>query len=155
GEGAYGYFRTPLPPVVDKLRTVAYPHLADIANRFSERLGQTARFPDTLKGFLAECHERGQTRPTPLLLRYEAGGYNRLHRDLYGDIVFPLQMTCFLSRPGVDYTGGEFLLVEDKPRSQSRGEAIVGELGEILIFAVRERPAQGKRGYYRAPMRHG
>ncbi len=105
--------------------------------------------------FLAHCHAHGQTRPTPLLLRYEKEGYNCLHQDLYGDIVFPLQITCFLSAPGRDYTGGEFLLVEQQPRAQSRGEAILPQQGELIIFTTRFRPAKGKRGYYRAQMRHG
>jgi hypothetical protein len=155
GEGAYGYFARPLPRLVAELRQHAYPHLARVANRWASALGEAPRFPATLAEFLARCHEAGQNRPTPLLLRYGQGGYNRLHRDLYGDVVFPLQMTGFLSSPGREYEGGEFLLVEQKPRAQSRGEVIVGELGELLIFAVRERPAAGKRGYYRAGLRHG
>jgi hypothetical protein len=118
-----------------------------IANQWVEALRISERFPADLTTFLAHCHQQGQTRPTPLLLRYEQEGYNCLHQDLYGDVVFPLQLTCFLSRPGEDYTGGEFLLVEQQPRAQSRGEAI--------IFTTRFRPAKGKRGYYRAQMRHG
>ena len=155
GEGAYGYFAMPLPPLVRELRTAAYRPLAGVANRWAEQLGREERFPSSLAAFLKHCHARGQTRPTPLLLRYDAGGYNCLHRDLYGDIVFPLQLTCFLSRRGVDYDGGDFLLVEQRPRAQSRGEVIPGEQGEIVIFAVRDRPARGKRGYYRAALRHG
>src|ERR687891_104487 len=113
-----------------------------------------ARLP-TLDWLLAVCRRRGQTKPTPLLLHYETGGYNCLHQDLYGDVVFPLQLTCFLSRRGVDYTGGDFLLVEQRPRAQSRGEAIATEQGEIVIFPTRYRPVQGARGWYRAAMRHG
>jgi hypothetical protein len=155
GEGAYGYFKTPLPALVRELRTAAYRPLAQIANRWAVQLGQKPRFPASLATFLAECHAHGQTRPTPLLLRYQAGGFNCLHRDLYGDIVFPLQLTCFLSRRLIDYEGGDFMLLEQRPRAQSRGEVILGEQGEMLIFAVRERPARGKRGFYRAALRHG
>ncbi len=155
GEGAYGYLKTPLPKLVREMRVAAYRPLAEVANRWAEKLGQETRFPKTLAAFLKQCHARGQTRPTPLLLRYQAGGFNCLHRDLYGDIVFPLQLTCFLSRRGVDYDGGDFMLVEQRPRAQSRGEVIPGEQGEIVIFAVRERPARSKRGFHRAVLRHG
>jgi hypothetical protein len=155
GVGEYGYFAAPLPRVVRELRARAYPPLARIANRWDEALGGTPRFPATLAAYLRQCHAHGQQRPTPLLLRYRAGGFNCLHRDLYGEWVFPLQLTCFLSRTGVDYAGGEFLLVEQRPRAQSRGEVIVGQQGEIVIFPVRERPAAGKRGFYRAGLRHG
>jgi hypothetical protein len=120
-----------------------------------EALGRRERFPASLGAFLRHCAERGQEQPTPLLLRYEAGGYNCLHRDLYGDVVFPLQMTCFLSRPGVDYEGGAFLLVEQRPHSQSVGEALVPGQGEIVIFATADRPAPGRRGFVRATLRHG
>jgi hypothetical protein len=154
GEGAYGYFKRPLPPLVRELRLATYKPLARVANRWAEHLG-TREFPASLAAFLKECHAAGQDRPTPLLLRYETGGFNCLHRDLYGDIVFPLQLTCFLSRRGVDYDGGDFLLIEQRPRAQSRGEVIPGEQGEIVMFAVRERPARGKRGFYRAALRHG
>jgi uncharacterized protein len=154
GEGAYGYFKRPLPPLVRELRQAAYKPLAAVANRWAEHLG-TREFPTSLAAFLEECHVAGQDRPTPLLLRYETGGFNCLHRDLYGDVVFPLQLTCFLSRRGVDYDGGDFLLIEQRPRAQSRGEVIPGEQGEIVMFAVRERPARGKRGFYRAALRHG
>jgi uncharacterized protein len=155
GVGEYRYFAEPLPPLVQSLRLATYPPLATIANRWMEALRQPQRYPAELPSFLALCQEHGQTKPTPLLLRYEAGGYNCLHQDLYGEIAFPLQLTCFLSRRDVDYTGGEFLLVEQRPRAQSRGEAIGTEQGEIIIFATRDRPAVGSRGYYRLQMRHG
>ena len=155
GVGEYKYFAAPLPPLVQALREGAYPPLAAIANQFEAALDTATLHPTTLEGLLSVCHRRGQTKPTPLLLHYEAGGYNCLHQDLYGDVVFPLQLTCFLSRRGVDYEGGDFLLIEQRPRAQSRGEVIPGEQGEIVIFAVRERPARGKRGFYRAALRHG
>jgi uncharacterized protein len=155
GVGEYQYFAAPLPPLVQSLRLSTYPSLAAIANRWTEALRLPQRYPADLPGFLSLCQAHGQTKPTPLLLRYEVGGYNCLHQDLYGDIAFPLQLTCFLSRRDVDYTGGEFLLVEQRPRAQSRGEAIVPEQGEVIIFATRERPATGTRGYHRVQMRHG
>jgi hypothetical protein len=155
GVGDYQYFADPLPPLVAALRRHAYPPLAAIANRWMEALGSRDRYPDELAGLLARCHRAGQTKPTPLLLHYEAGGYNCLHRDLYGEVAFPLQLTAFLSRRGVDYTGGEFLLVEQRPRAQSRGDAIPTEQGELLFFTTAERPVRGSRGYFRAGMRHG
>jgi hypothetical protein len=155
GVGEYKYFAAPLPPLVEALRTHAYPPLAAVANQWQAALGDTELFPTDLPALLRRCHKRGQTKPTPLLLRYEAGGYNCLHQDLYGDVVFPLQLTCFLSRRGADYEGGDFLLVEQRPRAQSRGESIATEQGEILIFTTRHRPVEGTRGVYRAAMRHG
>jgi hypothetical protein len=155
GVGDYKYFAHPLPPLVTALRREMYPPLAGIANRWQQALRSRRRFPPDLDGLLATCRRAGQTRPTPLLLRYEAGGYNCLHQDLYGDVAFPLQLTGFLSRRGADYEGGEFLLVEQRPRAQSRGEAIATEQGEIVIFATRERPAAGVRGYHRVTLRHG
>jgi hypothetical protein len=155
GLGDYKYFADPLPPLVQSLRTHAYPPLAAIANQFEAALGTATLHPPGLDALLKTCHRRGQTKPTPLLLHYEAGGYNCLHQDLYGDVVFPLQLTCFLSRRGADYEGGDFLLVEQRPRAQSRGEAIATEQGEILIFPTRHRPVQGARGWYRAAVRHG
>ncbi len=155
GVGEYKYFGRPLPPLIQALRARAYPPLAGIANRWEAALGTRTRHPSTLDELLARCRRLGQTRPTPLLLRYEVGGYNCLHQDLYGDVVFPLQITCFLSRRGADYTGGDFLLVEQRPRAQSRGEAIATEQGEIVIFATRYRPVPGARGVYRATLRHG
>src|SRR5439155_26841819 len=133
----------------------AYRRLAPIANRWAEAFRQANRYPPTLAGFLARCHQAGQRRPTPLLLRYQAGGYNCLHQDLYGELAFPLQLTVFLSRPGVDYEGGQFLLVEQRPRMQSRGEVIPGAQGEIVMFPVGAHPVAGTRVVYRATMRHG
>ena len=155
GVGTYRYFAAPLPPLVDALRTGLYPHLARAANRSTETLGEPRRFPGTLARFLAECAAAGQRRPTPLVLRYHAGGYNALHQDVYGDIVFPLQVTVMLDRPGVDFTGGEFLLVEQRPRMQSRGHAIVLAQGDAIVFATRTRAAAGVRGAYRIAVRHG
>ena len=155
GVGDYQYFAAPLPPLVEALRVHAYPPLAAIANRWEDALGACSHHPATLEGLREVCARQGQTKPTPLLLHYEAGGYNSLHQDLYGDVVFPLQLTCFLSRRGADYDGGDFLLVEQRPRAQSRGEAIAPDQGEIVIFATRHRPVQGARGWYRAALRHG
>jgi len=155
GVGDYQYFAAPLPPLVEALRVHAYPPLAAIANRWEDALGTRTHHPATLARMQALCRRHGQTKPTPLLLHYEAGGYNCLHQDLYGDVVFPLQLTCFLSRRGVDYEGGDFLLVEQRPRAQSRGEAIATEQGEVVIFATRHRPIEGARGWYRAALRHG
>jgi uncharacterized protein len=155
GVGEYKYFAHPLPDTVVELRRAAYPHLAAVANGWSEALGKGAAYPPDLDGMLAHCAAEGQTKPTPLLLRYEAGGYNCLHQDLYGDVVFPLQLTCFLSRRGVDYEGGDFLLVEQRARAQSRGDAIATERGEIVVFTTRERPVRSARGWSRTAMRHG
>ena len=155
GVGEYKYFAAPLPPLVQALREAAYPPLAAIANQFEAALDTATLHPTSLAELLAVCHKRGQTKPTPLLLHYETGGYNCLHQDLYGEVVFPLQLTCFLSRRGVDYDGGDFLLVEQRPRAQSKGESIATEQGEVLIFTTRYRPVQTTRGYYRATMRHG
>src|SRR3989441_3426446 len=156
GIGDYKYFGHPLPELVSNLRTNSYPHLAGIANRWAEALGMTGlQYPEDHAAFLRVCRKAGQTKPTPWLLHYEAGGYNCLHQDIYGDVVFPLQLTAFLSRRGADYAGGEFLLVEQRPRAQSRGDAIATEQGELVIFATRHRPLQGARGWYRAALRHG
>lgn len=155
GVGEYKYFADPLPPPVQELRTHAYAPLAAIANRWMKALRIPDRFPPSLPEFLTYCGKHGQTRPTPLLLFYETGGYNCLHQDLYGEVVFPIQLACFLSRREGDYTGGEFLLVEQRPRAQSRGEALTPEQGEIIIFTTCYRPARGTRGYYRVQMRHG
>jgi len=155
GVGEYKYFANPLPPLVQQLREQMYPFLAPIANRWMEALRILEQFPTTLSEFLSYCQEHGQTRPTPLLLYYEAGGYNCMHQDLYGAVAFPLQLTFFLSRREEDYTGGEFLLVEQRPRAQSRGEAIVTEQGEMIIFTTRYRPALGKRGHHHVQVRHG
>jgi hypothetical protein len=155
GLGEYKYFAAPLPPLVETLRVAAYPPLARIANQWETALDTGVLHPLDLAGLLRLCHRRGQTKPTPLLLHYVADGYNCLHQDVYGDVVFPLQLTCFLSRRGTDYTGGEFLLVEQRPRAQSRGEVITPEQGEIVVFATRHRPVESARGYYRAALRHG
>jgi len=155
GVGDYKYFRDPLPRLVRELRVHGYRRLAPIANSWLAALGERPRFPATLGEFRALCAERGQTQPTPLVLRYRSGGYNCLHQDLYGELAFPLQMTCFLSQPGKDFSGGAFLLVESEPRAQSRGDAIDAEQGEIVIFPTRERPVRGKHRVRRARMRHG
>ncbi len=155
GIGDYKYLADPLPGIVQQLRGAFYPRLAAVANTWMEQLGSGQRFPVALHRFLAICRKSGQTKPTPLLLHYEAGAYNCLHQDIYGEIAFPLQLTCFLSEPERDYTGGEFLLVEQRPRAQSKGEAIAPHQGEIIIFTTRYRPAQGTRGYYRVNIRHG
>ncbi len=155
GEGDYGYFSYPLPPLVQELRTHTYRKLAPIANRWMEKLKRDHRYPSSLQTYLKICHAEGQIRPTTLLLHYEEGGYNCLHQDLYGALQFPLQMTVFLNRPREDYEGGAFLLTEQRPRAQSRGEAVMPERGETIIFAVGDRPVMGKRGYSRVTMRHG
>jgi len=155
GEGEYKYFTYPLPPLVQTLRETIYPRLAVIANAWATALGQPDIFPSNHAELLAVCRRNGQTKPTPLLLRYSAGDYNCLHQDIYGAVAFPLQLTAFLSRPDRDFSGGEFLLVEQRPRAQSRGEVMAPQQGEIVIFATRHRPVQGSRGYYRVNMRHG
>lgn len=154
GSGEYKYFSYPLPKVVQKLRTQLYPPLARIASGWKALLGEPADFPASLNEYLKSCHAKGQTKPTPLMLKYEAGDYNCLHQDLYGEEAFPFQCTIFLSAAG-DYKGGEFLLVEQRPRAQSRGEAIRCGQGEMIIFPVRDRPVRGSHGYYRTNMRHG
>ncbi len=155
GQGDYKYFADPLPAIIQELRQSFYPTLSAIANRWMENLGSPERFPGQLEEFLKVCHRHGQRRPTPLLLRYTAGGYNCLHQDIYGEVAFPLQVACFLSQPGKDYTGGEFLLMEQRPRAQSKGEVIAPQQGEAVIFTTRYRPVRGSRGYYRANIRHG
>ena len=155
GRGEYQYFAEPLPPLVRELREHFYPPLARIANRWAERMNQPQRFPAALNEFLEVCRKKLQTLPTPLMLRYKPGDYNCLHQDLYGEIAFPLQAACVLSRHGSDYTGGEFLLTEQRPRMQTRGEAVTIERGEFIIFANRWRPVAGTRGDYRVNMRHG
>ena len=155
GQGEYKYLAYPLPPLIAALRAEAYPHLSNFANRWAKSLGQQTAYPNTLAQFTAECHAAGQKRPTPLILRYAAGGYNRLHQDLYGEIAFPIQMAILLSRPGQDFEGGEFILAEQRPRMQSRAEVVPLQQGDAVLFAVNERPVAGQRGYYRARMRHG
>jgi len=155
GRGEYRYLRYPLPAPVEHLRETLYPPLAAIANRWAERLREEQRFPETLAAWLAASHAAGQQRPTPLILKYGPGDYNCLHQDLYGDFVFPLQLTVLLSQPGRDFRGGEFLLVEQRPRAQSRAEVVPLMQGEAVIFPVHHRPAVGTRGDFRATMRHG
>ena len=155
GEGEYKYFSERLPPSVQELRESAYPPLAVIANRWEAALKTRVRHSADLAGLLTLCARRGQRKPTPLLLRYAAGGYNCLHQDLYGDVVFPIQLTVLLSEPGKDFEGGEFLLVEQRPRAQSRGSVVHLEQGEAVIFTTRYRPVAGARGHYRVSLRHG
>ena len=155
GRGEYKYLAYPLPAHVAELRAALYPPLAEIANAWRVTLGETGRFPSTLDAFLEECHAAGQTRPTPLLLRYGPDDFNCLHQDLYGPLVFPLQLTVLLSAPGKDFSGGEFVLVEQRPRAQSRPQVVPLSQGEAVIFPVHHRPAQGTRGPYRVNMRHG
>ncbi len=155
GVGEYKYFARPMPPLVEDLRIAMYRELAATANRWAERMRSRDSYPASLDEFLKVCAAHGQTRPTPLILRYEQGGYNCLHQDLYGEVAFPLQFTCALSRRGRDFEGGELLLVEQRPRAQSRGEAIGLDAGEGIIFANRYRPAAGTRGYHRVNLRHG
>ena len=155
GQGEYKYFAIPLPQTITALRARFYSPLAEIANRWNERLGVATRFPDSLDSFLARCHKAGQTRPTPLLLKYGPGDYNCLHQDLYGEHVFPLQLAILLSDPKRDFTGGEFVLTEQRPRRQSRVEVVPLSQGEGVIFPVHHRPVAGTRGTYRVTMRHG
>jgi hypothetical protein len=155
GRGEYKYFAYPLPDEVAALRTALYSPLAAIANRWNEQMGIAPRYPDDHATWLARCHAAGQTKPTPLLLRYGAGDYNCLHQDLYGEHVFPLQATMLLSRPGDDFSGGEFLLTEQRPRMQSRAEVVPLRQGEAVIFPVHHRPVAGTRGTHRVNMRHG
>jgi uncharacterized protein len=154
GQGEYKYFRYPLPECVAQLRTALYQPLAAIANRWNEALAAPARYPSTHAEYLSLCREAGQTKPTPLLLSYGPGDYNCLHQDLYGDLVFPLQAAILLSPPG-DFTGGEFVLTEQRPRRQSRVEVVPLGQGDAVVFPVRHRPVSGTRGVYRTAMRHG
>ncbi len=155
GRGEYKYFSYPLPRIVAELRERFYPPLAKIANRWNDMLAKDEHYPPEHSQFIAQCRAHGQTRPTPLLLRYETGDYNCLHQDIYGDIVFPLQLAVLLSEPGRDFEGGEFVLTEQRPRMQSRAEVVPLKQGDAAIFPVQTRPVRGTRGIYRVSMRHG
>ena len=155
GQGEYKYFSYKLPPLIEELRKAIYPQLVQVANCWNEKLGLPGTYPAALADFLDYCHTQGQSKPTPLILKYEAGGYNCLHQDLYGAVAFPFQVVFALNQRGTDYEGGELLLVEQRPRAQSRGQVITLEKGEGLIFTNRYRPVASSRGYYRANLRHG
>lgn len=155
GEGQYRYFDHPLPDVVSELRGACWPHLLPIAREWAARLGRPAPWPEEFDEWLERCHRAGQQRPTPLLLRYGPGDWNALHRDLYGDLVFPLQVVIGLDQPGADYRGGQFVVVEQRPRAQSRATATMIGRGEALVFTTRDRPVRSARGWSAAPMRHG
>src|SRR6201997_52149 len=155
GKGEYRYFKYPLPRLIDGLRTTLYSRLAPIANQWNERMGEQTRYPAEHAEFLKHCHDRGQLRPTPLLLQYVPGDYNCLHQDLYGDLAFPIQVAILLSQSGVDFTGGEFVLTEQRPRMQSRVEVVPLQQGDAVAFAVHNRPVKGTKGTYRVNLRHG
>ena len=156
GRGEYKYFKYPLPPIVQQLRSLIYPHIAPLANQWLDRLGsKQPNYPEKLAEFTRQCHRAGQKRPTPLMLKYGPGDFNCLHQDLYGEIFFPFQVTFFLSLSGRDFDGGEFVLAEQQPRRQSRIEVLTPNQGDAVIFSVHHRPVRGTRGYYRATLRHG
>jgi hypothetical protein len=155
GKGEYRYFKYPLPDLLGGLRTALYPHLAVVANSWNEQMNVERRYPERHAEFLRECHASGQTRPTPLLLQYVPGDFNCLHQDLYGDLAFPLQVAILLSEPDRDFTGGEFVITEQRPRMQSRAEVVPLRQGDAVAFAVHNRPVQGTKGNYRVNLRHG
>jgi uncharacterized protein len=155
GKGEYRYFKYPLPDMLESLRSALYPYLAGLANRWNERMGIEQRYPGSHAAYLEQCRQAGQVRPTPLLLQYVPGDFNCLHQDLYGDLVFPIQIAILLSEPGKDFTGGEFCMTEQRPRAQSRVEVVPLRQGDAVAFAVNNRPVQGTRGNYRVNLRHG
>jgi hypothetical protein len=155
GKGEYKYYKYPLPEMISQIRSDLYTHLAPIANNWEQALRRHRIFPSTHESYLRQCHQAGQNLPTPLILKYGEGDYNCLHRDLYGDMLFPLQATILLSVPGEDFRGGDFVLVEQRPRMQSRVEVVPLQRGDAVVFAVNERPVRGTRGVYRVAMRHG
>ncbi|MFC0577697.1 2OG-Fe(II) oxygenase [Paraburkholderia solisilvae] len=155
GRGEYQYFAYPLPDIIEGLRTALYPHLVTVANRWNAAMRMDIRYPPTHRDFIKRCHGAGQTRPTPLILQYQAGDYNCLHQDLYGEHVFPIQVAILLSEPGKDFTGGEFVMTEQRPRMQSRAEVVPLRKGDAVVFTVNSRPVQGTRGVYRVNLRHG
>jgi hypothetical protein len=155
GLGEYKYFNYPLPAIIEEIRHLVYPRLAPVANTWMSVLNINKQFPDTLEELLSECHAHQQTRPTPLILRYDKGGYNTLHQDLYGDIYFPMQLVLFLNEPGKDYEGGEFVLIEQRPRAQSKAIVLKPAKGDMLISTTNFRPVKGTKGYYRVNIRHG
>lgn len=155
GRGEYKYFAYPLPPLVQRIRTAVYPHLAPVANAWMEALGRDERYPGTHAELLAACHAAGQRLPTALILRYGPGGFNTLHQDLYGALFFPIQLVLFLDQAGVDHEGGEFVLTEQVPRAQSRAIVLRPDRGDVLLLTTAFRPVKGVRGHYRAAMRHG
>jgi hypothetical protein len=155
GKGEYKYFNYPLPPLIQQLRESVYPKLAPVANGWMRVLGKPLQYPGELPELLEQCHNMGQVKPTPLILQYEKSGYNALHQDLYGELFFPMQAVLFLDQQGVDYTGGEFVLIEQKPRAQSKAIVLKPGKGDMLVFTTNFRPVQGKLGYYRVNMKHG
>ncbi|MDB5024516.1 MAG: prolyl 4-hydroxylase subunit alpha [Mucilaginibacter sp.] len=155
GSGQYKYFNYPLPGIIQQMRQSVYPYLAPVANNWMKVLNINKQFPGSLTGLIEECHAHDQTLPTPLILRYEKGGYNTLHQDLYGQMFFPMQMVLFLDEPGKDYQGGEFVLIEQRPRAQSKAIVLKPAKGDMLIFTTNFRPVKGAKGYYRVNMKHG